>query len=458
MKGDDNLSFRESISYSKDFLTGRKIEKVKNKLIMPVQGIATVKLYDDLTGKQVYEAKSENRITAVLTNIAFLDEFYYPMLDNKQERLLEDIFKTYPFRVLALTTGDIEENPYDYFTWGSLIGYADAWYTYSGDSEFRGTINKGEWSRENKDGKGIKHFVFDFPTHAANGTFKSIYWTGGQADRSEAQMPRMNCTYKKRTIVKECYSVSYYNLCTDQKNIYTLEPNKTIVNVYDKFTIEKKSNINLKCEVKAIDHDGEYFWILIKDGSFKKLDKSFNIIESYPKSPKVPDNLVYNVQYYDIAVTESNLYITYNGCINRNENSKDYRSCVAMYDKDGTFVKKVEVYTGTSSRLFITRIPNNKLYAIVNDNRGIQLNSNLDIYGSTSLTSTWYYSISWDFDTQTLFAYNDYSNGSIDEYYIVPASAHTLLPEPVTKTPVNTMKIQYDFTCDYVYPLDMPAH
>ncbi|WP_243128899.1 hypothetical protein [Clostridium novyi] len=50
---------------------------------MPVQGIATVKLYDDLTGKQVYEAKSENRITAVLTNIAFLDEFYYPMLDNK---------------------------------------------------------------------------------------------------------------------------------------------------------------------------------------------------------------------------------------------------------------------------------------------------------------------------------------------------------------------------------------
>ncbi|BDR76139.1 phage holin family protein [Clostridium tetani] len=66
------MGFRESISYSKDFLTGRKIEKIKQKLIMPVQGIATVKLYDDLTGKQVYEAKSENRITAVLANIAFV--------------------------------------------------------------------------------------------------------------------------------------------------------------------------------------------------------------------------------------------------------------------------------------------------------------------------------------------------------------------------------------------------
>lgn len=458
MKGDDNLGFRESISYSKDFLTGRKVEKVKQKLIMPVQGIATVKLYDDLTGKQVYEAKSENRITAVLANPAFLDGFYYPMLDNRQKGLLEDIFRTYPFRVLALTTGDILEDPYDYFTWGSLIGYADAWYTYSGDSELMGTINKGEWSRADKDGKGIRHFVFDFPTHAANGTFKSIYWTGGQRDDSSAQTPRINCTYKKRTIREENYYIPKYNLCTDNHNLYTLEPDKDTVNVYDKFTIEKKNDITLKVKAKAIAYDGEYFWVLINDGSFKKLDKSFNIIESYPKSAKVPDNLVYDVYYYDIAVTESNVYITYNGCINRDGNSRDYKSCIAMYDKDGTFVKKAEVYTGTGARLYITRIPNNKLYVIINDNRGIQLNSDLNIYGSTGLTSNSYYSISWDFDTQTLFAFNDYSKGSVDEYYIVPASAHTLLPEAVTKTPVNTMKIQYDFTCDYVYPLEMPAH
>ncbi|WP_101541662.1 hypothetical protein [Clostridium ihumii] len=452
------MGVRESISYSKDLLTGRRIEKVKNKLIMPVQGIATVKLYDDLTGKQIYEAKSENRITAVLANPAFLDGYYYPMLDNKQERLLEQIFRTYPFRVLNLTTGDIEEDPYDYFTWGDIIGYADAWYTYSGDLEFMGTINKGEWSRDNKGGKGIKHFVFDFPTHAANGTFKSIYWTGGQDNSSEAQKPRMNCTYKKRNIREESYYIPKYNLCTDEHNLYALEPDKTTVNVYDKFTTEKKNNLTLKVEAKAIAYDGEYFWVLIKDGSFKKLDKNFSVIGSYSKSAKVPDNLVYDVQYYDIAVTESNVYITYNGCINKDGNSRDYKSCIVMYDKDGTFVKKVEVYSGTSSKLHITRIPNNKLYVIVSSYRGIQLNSNLNIYGSTSLTSKDYYSISWDKETQTLFAFNDFNRGSIDEYYIVPASAHTLLPEPVTKTPVNTMKIQYDFTCDYVNPLEMPAH
>ncbi|WP_373181201.1 hypothetical protein [Clostridium butyricum] len=452
------MAFKESISYSKDFLTGRRIEKIKQKLIMPVQGIATVKLYDDLTGKQIYEAKSENRITAVLANPAFLDGYYYPMLENRQERLLGQIFRTYPFRVLALTTGDITEDPYDYFTWGDIIGYADAWYTYSGDSELMGTVNKGEWSREDKDGKGVKHFVFDFPTHAANGTFKSIYWTGGQSDDSSAQKPRINCTYKKRIIREESSYIPKYNLCTDENNLYALEPDNTKINVYDKFTAEKKNDVTLKVEAKAIAYDGEYFWLLIKDGSFKKLDKNFNVIASYSKSAKVPDNLVYDVEYYDVAVTESNVYITYNGCINKDGNSKDYRSCVVMYDKDGTFVKKAEVYSGSSYRLHITRIPNNKLYVMVNDYRAIQLNSDLNIYGGTGLTSDGYYSISWDKDTQTLFAFNDDGRGSIEEYYIVPASAHTLLPEPVTKTPVNTMKIQYDFTCDYVYPLDMPAH
>ncbi|KOF56259.1 hypothetical protein AGR56_05185 [Clostridium sp. DMHC 10] len=53
-------------------------------------------------------------------------------------------------------------------------------------------------------------------------------------------------------------------------------------------------------------------------------------------------------------------------------------------------------------------------------------------------------------------------NFAVVTYYFknaaIPVSAHTLLPKAITKTLTNTMKIQYDFTCDYVYPLDMPAH
>ena len=108
------MPYKQSLAYSKNLIKGTKIEVLKKKLTMPFTGIATVKLYDSLTGKQVYEAKSENRISAVFGNMAYLDGFYYPMLDNMQEKVLNDIYVTYPFRIMVLTTGDIAEDPYDY--------------------------------------------------------------------------------------------------------------------------------------------------------------------------------------------------------------------------------------------------------------------------------------------------------------------------------------------------------
>jgi hypothetical protein len=63
----------------------------------------------------------------------------------------------------------------------------------------------------------------------------------------------------------------------------------------------------------------------------------------------------------------------------------------------------------------------------------------------------------WDEDTQ-LFIIINANNGTLSASYLVPAFAHTLLASSVTKTSTNTMKIQYDLTVDYVYPLDMPAH
>ena len=165
------MSFKESLAYSKDLIKGTQVEVIKKKLIMPYSGTATIKLFDSLTGKQTYEAKSENRISTVFGNIAYLDRFYYPILDNCMKYLLSDIYSTYPFRVLALTTGNIQEDPYDYFTWGNVIGYADAIEGYSGSDNLRGSVNQSETARTS----GKKHFVIDFPTNAANGTFKSIY-------------------------------------------------------------------------------------------------------------------------------------------------------------------------------------------------------------------------------------------------------------------------------------------
>ncbi|MBE6067409.1 MAG: hypothetical protein E7211_06890 [Clostridium lundense] len=451
------MDFKQSIAYGKDLIKGTKIEVLKKKLIMPFTGTATVKLYDSLTGRQTYEAKSENRISAAFGNIAYLDGFYYPMLDNLQQGLLQDIYETYPFRVMVLTTGDIPENPYDYWTWGDIVGYADGWYTYSGSSILKGTVNKGEWTRST----GLKHIVIDFPTHAANGTFKSIYWTGGDSSLSEAQDPVINKIYRKNYVAIGTSSAGIYsssNLCVDETNLYHLVGIGQTIRVYDKVTKERKSDITLSVTTKAIAYDGINFWLLLSDGSFKKTDKSFSIIASYTKSAVLPGDLVYSIDYTDIAVTANYIFITYGGCTDTAGSSSKYKNCIAKYNKDGTFVNKADVFTGTYYDGYITEIPNNKLWIMINGNRCIQVNEDLSVYGSTNLASLDYYSICWDQARQTLYAYNSLNYGSIAEYYVVPAAAHTLLPEPITKTPTNTMKIQYDFTCEYVNPLDMPAH
>jgi len=450
------MPYKQSLAYSKDLIKGTKIEVLKKKLIMPYTGIATVKLYDSLTGKQTYEAKSENRISAVFGNMAYLDGFYYPMLDNMQEKVLNDVYITYPFRIMVLTTGDIAEDPYDYWTWGSIVGYADSLYPYSGSDNLRGSVNSSETTRSTS----TRHYVMDFPTNAANGTFKSIYWTGGNEIDSGAQSPRINSMYTKKTleIGSSGNYLPNYNLCTDKTNLYVLKINSTTLYVYDKVTYAKKSNVTLTASARAVAYDGTSFWILISDGSFKKLNKNFAVLESYSKSAAIPGDLVSGVHYYDIAADETYVYITYNGCTDSSGLNSKYKSYIAKYNKDGTFADKAQMYAGSSGGITLTKIPGNKLWAIINYGTCLQLNKDAGVYGTSDFSSTDYDSIVWDEDTSTMFTYSDRSYGELKQQYIVPASAHTLLPEAITKTPTNTMKIQYDFTCDYVYPLDMPAH
>lgn len=454
------MAFKESIAYSKDLIKGSKIEVLKKKLIMPFTGTATIKLFDSLSGKQTYEAKSENRISAVFSNLAFLDGYYYPMLENNLEFLLKDIYTTFPFRTMVLTNGDIPEDPYDYWTWGNIVGYADAWYEYSGSDTYRGTINKAEWTRTDTSTSGTRHFVIDFPTSAANGTFKSIYWSGGESDLTTPQLPRINNIYMKKLIAQGTSgsNIPSYNLCVDETNLYCLIQNTKTVVVYDKNTGERKTDIILSITSKAIAYDGTNFWILISDGSFKKTDKNFNIISSFAKSAALPGDLVSSVDYGDIYVSDYHVYIAYKGGTDSSGSSASYKSCIAKYNKDGTFVSKADIFSGTGYKLHIAGIPNNKLWVVINSNRCIQLNEDLSIYSSTNLSNTKSLSMCWDKSRNTMFMHYDSTYGNLGEYYIVPASAHTLLPEPITKTPTNTMKIQYDFTCDYINPLDMPTH
>ncbi|OAA84121.1 hypothetical protein [Clostridium ljungdahlii] len=82
--------------------------------------------------------------------------------------------------------------------------------------------------------------------------------------------------------------IAYSKYLIKGTKIEVLKNSSTTLYVYDKVAGTKKDNITLPIAAKAIAYDGTNFWILISDGSFKKLDKNFAIAVSYSKSAAIP--------------------------------------------------------------------------------------------------------------------------------------------------------------------------
>ncbi|UZW12552.1 hypothetical protein OSC52_11870 [Clostridium pasteurianum] len=470
------MAIRESLAYSKDLITGKLKEVTKYKPTgYPMRGIFSVELFDALTGKKTYEAKSENRITPVYANAAYLDAFCGRILNNSVDDVVTNANGTTnnPCRCMLLTDGNVPEDLYDYWTWGNIIGYADLWNTYSGSDNLRGTINQSETTLVDNlqaNSKLIqsktRHFVVDFPTNAANGTFSSIYLMGGANTYSSVYYPGYYNLYNKITLTSGSGANS---ICIDDNNIYNYvitTSGSTTLYVIDKRTYMQKDNIVLPFPVYAMDYDktNEVFWVALSNGSFKKYDKNFNLLNSYSKTTPYTLSAV-----SDICVTDAYILISYRGA---SQNGTSNRAAIAVYNKsDGTYNKTIDITSFSYNYISLSRLKaKGKVFVKVGDSTGtvVVLNeSDLSVMSSTvgnigSFTDSaafqnYNYYLRWDDDTQLFIRINT-SSGSLYAAYVVPAFAHTLLASPVTKTSTNTMKIQYDLTVDYVYPLDMPAH
>ncbi len=476
------MKFRESVAYSKDLITGRKLEVVKNKPIaVPTKGVFTVELFDAITGEKTYEAKSENRISAVFANAAYLDGYFYKILDNTVNN---DIYRCYnsqgygPCNVLALTDGDIPEDPYDYWMWGNVIGYCDLWQNYAGSNTRRGNRNANESTRPATYANGsgtilnsvTRHWVVDFPTSAGNGTFKSIYLTGyGSMESGGYGYPQYNWLYDKKWLKSGNSSASLGTHCvaTDETYFYALKVDSTKVYCWDKRTWVAQTDKALPANARSICYDKytQSFWILHTDGTFKNLDKNFQVLQTYGRSAAMDTvdgvTMTTSRYYWDICVTESNVLYTF---YTYNSNQTICKTVMAVYNKDGTFVKNITIHSSSGYNATVFEIPNNKLMVVANGIHIVFNKTDLSIYSNShsgNNAGQWSSGSDfcrWDFDLNLVCRYWTSSYGYIGFSWVVPAGAHTLLPEPVTKTPTNTMKIQYDLTVDYVYPLDMPPH
>ncbi|GIM29832.1 hypothetical protein CPJCM30710_24980 [Clostridium polyendosporum] len=482
------MTFRESIAYNKDLMTGQSWEVKKQKpMLAPAKGVFTVELFDAKTGEKTYEAKSENRITAVLSSVAFYDGIYSRILDYNSVNCLYSTFNMLTdgvgmCNVMLLTTGDVAEDQYDYFTWGGVVGYADLFNPYSGSNPLRGTVNTSESTYTSATaGNGLtktsttRHWVVDFGTSAGNGTFQSIYLT--PRHNTEATGIYYHTYYRQDKKLKIADGVSGNTLSSchvayDSNYIYVLKKGTTTVRVWDKTTLLETTGKTLAANANCLDYDSDLscFFALGTDGSIKKYDQNFNVLATYSKSSSLNSvggyNLANSQLFRALCVTSSKILVAYQG-----SDGTTTRMALAAYNKDGTFSSAMMLITTSCSDGYvtITKIPQNKILIQSYTSVFYVLNeSDLSVYTSWLSTSSTLWNISnyasyghfrWDPSLNLMIATNENgSYGCLQLHYMIPAGAHTLLASPVTKTPTNTMKIQYDLTVDYVYPFDMPPH
>ncbi|MDI3311579.1 MAG: hypothetical protein QJR05_09180 [Thermoanaerobacterium sp.] len=158
-----------SRSYVKDLRKNIEVVSFKEK-ISKIRGLVTVELFDAVIKKKVLEAKTENLITSIGYNY-----FRWAI----QDRIIQSSSASKPsfsnvFNQIQLYSSSQIESDDLYPETGNLVGWADQ-TAYAGSDTLRGSLNVTE-SNFNFDRYMRMHFVFDWPTNAANGTFQTIIW------------------------------------------------------------------------------------------------------------------------------------------------------------------------------------------------------------------------------------------------------------------------------------------
>lgn len=169
-------------NYVKDYRNNTATECIKYKPVTGYKGTATIQLFNANTGELEVEAVSENVINNCLSKIAF-DAMYRYGANNSTAATMPYA----PFMSIGLSDTAIPEDADAVYLQGNFCGYATR-EAYSGVSAHRGTLNTAEsfYDDRSTPGKIRCHLVFDFPTHCANGTIRTIYWMNSAQAFSES--------------------------------------------------------------------------------------------------------------------------------------------------------------------------------------------------------------------------------------------------------------------------------
>lgn len=484
-------NMRQVIKTNHNFVTGEHYEQRVLKPVQASHNRVTIQLCDAASGKVVEEAVTENAITPLLESMA------YGKIANKLAVTdgLNGASDGIAFSTIALSDSDIGELEDLYFVHGNIVGFCDRTDTASASSsKYKGIYNPYE-SYEKIEDNGYKHIhlVYDWQTSAGNGKIQNIYWYKPYVSNYE------NCPPSSFGVSDIARLASFYGLFFDRRgNAYKRDGTK----VYMVLNFLKYIN---GLEPMKIASEESYL------NSYEVNGYYYTFSSSYANGGKNTFTATLTINKHDTTGTivdtwTEDLISSVPQLVELKNNGKLglAQATVMNYcDYDGWIGFQVGFHSGSNSlNVFPTR----------NSAGELEPNStySVNIYTMYNvLTKQWLHTPSpWDVWC-TYRHYTDYKVlrkltdrhvctdgytvkitaddveavrvqptivGSSDYYAsfihptlpicrdgssyraVSPIAAQTRLAAPITKTTLNTMKIQYDFFFKIPLPYMPPEH
>lgn len=433
------MGVRECVSYNRDLIKDCRVDIKKYKPDDSLAiGEATIELFDSTTGEKIYEAKTQNVINNIVNKMAYMDYFYYKIKESSSYYYYEA-----PFNMIALFDDSAPEDANTIAIKGKLIGYADKRTPYSGSDVLKGSINSEETQLDIL-GDGKLHFVFDFPTHAANGTFQKIAWL---KNKNTFQPNLSNMDQGDNKVLDSQMGIAYRG-----DKVYQLQNNTLRISDKNNFTNSTDYTLGTDTKQNGIYVTETNIWTVANSKKVYKYDLNRNLINTYTLVHDISCGSGYSAELHHIFIDESGMILgTYlssgSGCTIL-KLSLDLQTVIASryypYGETNPELSYRRGGFGKFDKDTLVVMSDGHKYSLIDINT-----LEFKARGVPEKTSH-----GWAFaqnengkNIATCYKKNvtNSSQAFCDVEFLPLIGAETLLAAPVTKTPTNTMKIQYDF-------------
>lgn len=490
---------RQIIKTNSNFITGEHYEQRMLKPVQQAHNRVTVQLCDAATGKVIEEAVTENAITSF-----FESSSYGTIAKSLNANVDMNGNCEYPlFNTIVLSDSDIGELEDPYFIHGNVVGMCtrdDAGGI--GSHKQRGMYNTAEsYARIEENCYKHIHLVYDWPTSSGNGKIQNIYWL--PLDTDYANPCRTLYTIQKTTGAYGGTDVVFNKrgdlLCYSNSKYYKILNPLKFLNGIEAAKIASEPSFHNDYEVNGHYYAFKYTSTGANSTSFaatfiiEKYDTEGNLVDTWnedmvsgvPQLVELKNNA--KLQEFHIA---AQTYCDYDGWVGFEiyYHTTSYNNLLPKRNDAGELVPNYIDYVYVYS-----------LYNVLTK-QWLRMPSPWDVWCTYEhcvnykvlrkiddkhiTREGWYIFVDQNAADVQMEEYaaapgspgNKYSNfypksihptlplsifeGSNKQGFgvIRPLSAQTRLASPITKTSLNTMKIQYDFFFKIPLPYMPPDH